>query len=457
MASFEMDMTSGKIGLKLLKYSIPLMLSGILQLLYNAFDIIVLGQFSSVDAMAAVSSTSSLVSLFVNFFLGLTLGSTILMSRYYAAKDINSCHKTVSTTMITSVIVGAIVSVVGALLARYMLILMDADMALIDMSTSYLQIYFGGIIFNIIYNFGSSLLRAVGDTKRPLIYLTLAGILNVCFNLLFVCVFKLDVAGVALGTIISEAVSATLVVITLVRNKGSLKLDLKELKLDKQILKDIFIIGIPASLQSVIFNISNVMIQANINSYGKIAIAGNGVSSSLEGFPYAAMNAVYQAQVSFVSQNVGANKVKNVPKITFFAHFYAFMGNLVVGGIILLFPRFFVCLYNNDPDVFVYANERLLVMILTYFLCGFMDVCSGGLRGLGYSSLSTIMTIVGIVGFRIGYIYTIYNMNQSLFNLYLSYPISWLVTWLCELLVLFLLYKKILNRQKNKISEIKNI
>lgn len=454
MATYEMDMTSGNLAAKLLKFSVPLMFSGILQLLYNAFDIIVLGQFSSRDAMAAVSSTSSLVSLFVNFFLGLTLGSTVLMSRYFAAKDQENCQKTVSTTIITSVIVGVIVSILGATLSRYMLILMNATPNLIDMSTTYLQIYFSGIIFNIIYNFGAALLRAVGDTKRPLIYLSIAGVLNVCFNLLFVCVFNLNVIGVALGTIISEAVSAILVIITLVRGPEYLKINIKNLQFDKKILKSIFLIGIPASLQSVIFNISNVMIQANINSYGDIAVAGNGVASSLEGFVYAAMNAVYQAQVSFVSQNVGANKLKNVPKITGLAHGYVFLANFVFGSIILLFPSFFVSLYNKDPQVLSYANERMLIMIGTYFLCGFMDVCSGGLRGLGYSSISTIITVVGIVGFRVGYIYTIYELNPSLFSLYLSYPISWVVTWIISLTVLIIIYRKMLNR-KNELVTIK--
>ena len=448
MATYEMDMTSGNLAAKLLKFSVPLMFSGILQLLYNAFDIIVLGQFSSRDAMAAVSSTSSLVSLFVNFFLGLTLGSTVLMSRYFAAKDQENCQKTVSTTIITSVIVGVIVSILGATLSRYMLILMNATPNLIDMSTTYLQIYFSGIIFNIIYNFGAALLRAVGDTKRPLIYLSIAGVLNVCFNLLFVCVFNLNVIGVALGTIISEAVSAILVIITLVRGPEYLKINIKNLQFDKKILKSIFLIGIPASLQSVIFNISNVMIQANINSYGDIAVAGNGVASSLEGFVYAAMNAVYQAQVSFVSQNVGANKLKNVPKITGLAHGYVFLANFVFGSIILLLPSFFVSLSNKDPQVLSYANERMLIMIGTYFLCGFMDVCSGGLRGLGYSSISTIITVVGIVGFRVGYIYTIYELNPSLFSLYLSYPISWVVTWIISLTVLIIIYRKMLNRKK---------
>lgn len=448
MATYEMDMTSGNLAAKLLKFSVPLMFSGILQLLYNAFDIIVLGQFSSRDAMAAVSSTSSLVSLFVNFFLGLTLGSTVLMSRYFAAKDQENCQKTVSTTIITSVIVGVIVSILGATLSRYMLVLMNATPNLIDMSTTYLQIYFSGIIFNIIYNFGAALLRAVGDTKRPLIYLSIAGVLNICFNLLFVCVFNLNVIGVALGTIISEAVSAILVIITLVRGPEYLKINIKNLQFDKKILKSIFLIGIPASLQSVIFNISNVMIQANINSYGDIAVAGNGVASSLEGFVYAAMNAVYQAQVSFVSQNVGANKLKNVPKITGLAHGYVFLANFVFGSIILLFPSFFVSLYNKDPQVLSYANERMLIMIGTYFLCGFMDVCSGGLRGLGYSSISTIITVVGIVGFRVGYIYTIYELNPSLFSLYLSYPISWVVTWIISLTVLIIIYRKMLNKKK---------
>lgn len=451
MAKYEMDMTSGNLAIKLLKFSVPLMFSGILQLLYNAFDIIVLGHFSSYQAMAAVSSTSSLVSLFVNFFLGLTLGSTVLMSRYFATRDQVNMKKTVQTTIITSVVVGVIVSVLGALTSRYMLILMKADSALIDMSTLYLQIYFSGIIFNIIYNFGASILRAVGDTRRPLIYLTIAGILNVCFNLLFVCAFKMDVAGVALGTIISESCSAILVLVTLMRSPEYMRFTFKHLSVDKTIVKNIFLIGLPASLQSVIFNISNVMIQANINTFGESAITGNGVASSLEGFVYAGMNAVYQGTVSFTSQNVGVRKYKNVPKINLYAHLYVLLANLVFGAIILLFPKFFISIYitNATPEIIDYAYERMLIMILTYFLCGFMDICSGSLRGLGYSAVSTIITVVGIVGFRITWIYTFFQLNHTLMNLYISYPISWTATWLISLLVVMLIYRKALKREQN--------
>ena len=448
MNKYEMDMTSGRIGLKLLKFSIPLMLSGILQLLYNAFDIIVLGNFSSSTAQAAVSSTTSLLNLFVNFFLGLTLGSTVLMSRYFASHDISRCKKTVQTTMITALIVGALTSILGATLSKYMLLLMKADSALIDLSTKYLQIYFSGIIFNIIYNFGSAILRAIGDTRRPLIYLSIAGILNVCFNLLFVIVFKMDVEGVAYGTIISEAVSAILVVFTLIRGPEYMRFSLKELKIDFKIMKDIFLIGLPASLQSVIFNISNVMIQTNINTFGEDVITANGVASSLEGFVYAGMNAVYQGSVSFTSQNVGAHKLKNVPKVSFFSHLYVVLANVIFGGIILILPRFFINLYlkGATDEVINYAYERMLIMILTYSLCGFMDVCSGSLRGMGYSSISTIITVVGIVGFRITWIYTAFSFNHTLNNLYISYPISWLATWLISLIILIILYKRNLKR-----------
>lgn len=450
MAKYEMDMTSGNIGLKLLKFSIPLILSSILQLLYNAFDIIVLGHFSSSTAMAAVSSTTSLVNLFVNFFLGLTLGSTVLMSRFFASKDFVNTKKTVQTTIITSVIVGFLVSILGATLSKYMLILMKADPTLIDLSTIYLQIYFSGIIFNIVYNFGASLLRAVGDTRRPLLYLTIAGVLNICFNLLFVCVFHLDVAGVALGTMISEAVSAVLVIMTLIRSPEYMRFSFKDWRIDKKIFKNIFLIGLPASLQSVIFNISNVMIQTNINTFKEAAITGNGVASSLEGFVYAGMNSVYQGTISFVSQNVGAHKVKNVPRIMFFSHLYVVLANVIFGSIILLFPRFFISIYLQNPtdQVIDYAYERMLLMIITYFLCGFMDVCSGGLRGLGHSSISTIITVVGIVGFRITWIYTFFQMNHTLLTLYISYPISWVATWLISLIVLILIYRKTLKAEQ---------
>ncbi len=448
MRSYEMNMTEGSIGKKLLIYSVPLMLTGILQLLYNAFDIIVLGQFSSTKAMAAVTSTSALVSLFVNFFLGFSAGASVIMAKFYGARDHERGQKCVHTAILSSVIVGIIVSVLGASLATPLLRVMNTPENMLDLASLYVEIYLGGIIFNIIYNFGAALLRAVGDTKRPLIFLTIAGVLNVCFNLLFVIVFKMDVAGVALGTIISEFVSAVLVIITLMRSTNVLHLSLRKLRIDFSILKDIFKIGIPAGIQSLVFSISNVMIQSKINLFGENAIAGNGVASSLENFVYAGMNAVYQGTITFTSQNLGAGKVKNAPKVLWYSYLYVFLANLIFGGIILLLPKFFISIYNNDPNVIIYAKERLIWMLLTYFICGFMDCTSGALRGLGYSTSSMILTILGIVGFRITWILTFFNYDTRLANLYLSYPLSWLITWVIELAVFIVLYKRVRNIEK---------
>ena len=448
MRSYEMNMTEGSIGKKLLIYSVPLMLTGILQLLYNAFDIIVLGQFSSTKAMAAVTSTSALVSLFVNFFLGFSAGASVIMAKFYGAKDHERGQKCVHTAILSSVIVGIIVSVLGASLATPLLRVMNTPENMLDLASLYVEIYLGGIIFNIIYNFGAALLRAVGDTKRPLIFLTIAGVLNVCFNLLFVIVFKMDVAGVALGTIISEFVSALLVIITLMRSTNVLHLSLRKLRIDFSILKDIFKIGIPAGIQSLVFSISNVMIQSKINLFGENAIAGNGVASSLENFVYAGMNAVYQGTITFTSQNLGAGKVKNAPKVLWYSYLYVFLANLIFGGIILLLPKFFISIYNSDPNVIIYAKERLLWMLLTYFICGFMDCTSGSLRGLGYSTSSMILTILGIVGFRITWILTFFNYDTRLANLYLSYPLSWVITWVIELAVFVVLYKRVRNIEK---------
>lgn len=448
MRSYEMNMTEGSIGKKLLIYSVPLMLTGILQLLYNAFDIIVLGQFSSTKAMAAVTSTSALVSLFVNFFLGFSAGASVIMAKFYGAKDHERGQKCVHTAILSSVIVGIIVSVLGASLATPLLRVMNTPENMLDLASLYVEIYLGGIIFNIIYNFGAALLRAVGDTKRPLIFLTIAGVLNVCFNLLFVIVFKMDVAGVALGTIISEFVSALLVIITLMRSTNVLHLSLRKLRIDFSILKDIFKIGIPAGIQSLVFSISNVMIQSKINLFGENAIAGNGVASSLENFVYAGMNAGYQGTITFTSQNLGAGKVKNAPKVLWYSYLYVFLANLIFGGIILLLPKFFISIYNSDPNVIIYAKERLLWMLLTYFICGFMDCTSGALRGLGYSTSSMILTILGIVGFRITWILTFFNYDTRLANLYLSYPLSWVITWVIELAVFVVLYKRVRNIEK---------
>lgn len=446
MSKYEMDLTKGNLAKNMLIYIIPLMFSGILQLLYNAFDIIVLGNFSSNESMAAVSSTGSLVSLFVNLFLGISVGSSVVMAKYYGANDYQNGQKTVHTTILISIILGVIVSILGVILSPTMLKLSNASPTLIDRSSLYLKIYFGGIIFNIIYNFGASLLRSVGDTKRPLIFLIIAGILNVLLNVLFVVVFKLDVAGVALGTIISEAVSALLVIITLIKSDNVLNLSLSKLKIDKKIVKDIFLIGLPAGLQSVVFNVSNVIIQSKINGFADDAIAANGVASNLEGFIYVGMNAVYQATIAFTSQNYGAGKISNIKKILILSYIYSFFAALIFGGIIILFPEQFCRIYmmtNPKQEVINYAVERLLVLGLTYFICGFMDCTSGVLRGIGYSTMSMILTIVGIVGFRITWIYTFFTFNPTLFNLYLSYPISWSVTWIIELIVFIIIYKKI--------------
>ena len=258
----------------------------------------------------------------------------------------------------------------------------------------------------------------------------------------------MDVAGVALGTIISEFVSAVLVIITLMRSTNVLHLSLRKLRIDFSILKDIFKIGIPAGIQSLVFSISNVMIQSKINLFGENAIAGNGVASSLENFVYAGMNAVYQGTITFTSQNLGAGKVKNAPKVLWYSYLYVFLANLIFGGIILLLPKFFISIYNNDPNVIIYAKERLIWMLLTYFICGFMDCTSGALRGLGYSTSSMILTILGIVGFRITWILTFFNYDTRLANLYLSYPLSWLITWVIELAVFIVLYKRVRNIEK---------
>lgn len=450
---YEMDLTTGSVAKKLLIFAVPLMLSGILQLLYSAFDMIVLGTFSSDESMAAVSSTGSLVNLFVNFFLGLSVGSSVIMAKYYGANDYDNARKTLHTTMLASIIVGVVVTIIGIVFATPMLVLMDATPNLIDRSSLYLQIYFSGIIFNIIYNFGAAILRAIGDTKRPLIYLSIAGVLNILFNLLFVIVFKMDVAGVALGTIISEAVSAILIVVTLFRSEGVLKLVVKELKLDGKIFKDILLVGIPAGLQSVVFNVSNVIIQSRINSFGDLAVAGNGAASSLEGFVYAGMNAVYQATISFTSQNLGAGKFKNIKKTLAYSYLYTIIVSFAIGGLILILPNLFIGLYVKSPEALEFAKERLFIMILTYFLCGFMDCTSGAMRGMGYSTSSMLMTVIGIVGFRITWIYTFFEMNRTLANLYLSYPISWTITWLIELIVYIWIFKRNQNYFQRKFRE----
>ena len=451
--SNEIDMTTGPLIPKILAFSLPLMLSGILQLLFNAADIIVVGQFTSAQAMAAVGSTGSLNNLIVNIFLGLSIGSSVLMARFYGAKSRENIHTLIHTSILLAIVSGCTLIILGQILAHPLLTLMGTPSDVIDQSILYMRIVFLGMPAMLTYDFGAGILRAVGDTRRPLLYLFIAGIINVCLNLISVIIFGMGVAGVALATITSQYISALLVLRCMIKSDSVYKLSLRELRIRKRMLLQIIRIGIPAGVQGALFSISNVLIQSSINSFGSLVMAGNTAASNIEGFVYTSMNAVYQASTNFTSQNVGAHKTKNITPVLLSCILIVTAVGLILSTIVEIFAYQLLGIYTSDPEVISYGIERLHVVCLTYFLCGLMDTACGSIRGLGYSIAPTLVSLAGACGLRILWVYTIFQVYRTQFVLYLSYPVSWAVTFIVHI-ICFIIFsnkwkRKIENQDKN--------
>ena len=392
--SYEIDMCSGALIPKILQFSIPLMLSGILQLLFNAADIIVVGQFTGSQAMAAVGSTGSLNNLIVNIFLGLSIGSSVLMARYYGAKENDNIHELVHTSVLLSLISGTVLIVIGIILARPLLMWMGTPADVIDQSVLYMRIVFLGMPAMLTYDFGAGILRAIGDTRRPLVYLTAAGVINACLNVFFVVCFGLGVAGVAIATIISQYISAFLVIRCMMKSDAAYKLSLKELRIYKSKLNQIVRIGLPAGIQGAVFNISNVLIQSSINSFGSIAMAGNTAAANIEGFVYTSMNSLYQASTSFTSQNVGARKTERIVPVLLSCLMIVSIVGIGLSSLVVIFGKELLGIYSGNAEVIQYGLQRLHVVCLTYFTCGLMDVACGSIRGLGYSIAPTLVSLI---------------------------------------------------------------
>ena len=441
--NYEMDMCSGPILGKLLAFTIPLIFSGILQLLFNAADVIVVGRYAGSQSLAAVGSTTALINLLINIFIGLSIGVNVIVARYYGAKREKDVEESVHTAIALSLVSGLFLIVLGQIAARPMLELMGTPDDVIDKSTIYMRIIFVGMPANMVYNFGSAILRAVGDTKRPLYFLTAAGVINVILNLFFVIVFRMDVAGVALATAISQTISAALVLLCLVRSEGGLQLHLRELKLHRSKLMQIVRVGLPAGMQGAIFSISNVLIQSSVNSFGSIAMAGNTTSQNIEGFIYNAMNAVYQANLSFTSQNYGGRKYSRINRIMFTCLGVVTVVGLGMGLPAYLGGHFLIRIYSSDPEVMVYGMRRLIVFGTTYFLCGWMDTMVGSIRGLGCSVLPMCVSLIGACGLRILWIFTVFQVYHNLTVLYLSYPFTWIVTATAHLICFYIVRKKL--------------
>lgn len=441
--TYEIDMCNGPLLGKILLFSLPLMLSSLLQLLFNAADMVVVGRYAGSQSLAAVGATGALCNLLINVFMGLSVGVNVMIARYYGAKKERAVSETVHTAILASLISGVALAFIGIFLCRPLLELMGTPADVIDLSTIYMRIYFAGMPAIMLYNFGSSILRAIGDTKRPLYFLTLAGVVNVLLNLYFVIVWNMNVAGVALATIISQAISAILVLLCLIRSTGCFQLKLRELKIYPNRLIPILRIGLPAGLQGSVFSLSNVLIQSSVNSFGSIAMAGNTAAANIEGFVYVAMNAFYQTALSFVSQNYGAGKFDRIKKTFVLCVSCVTVTGLILGVGAWALGHPLLGIYSSDPEVIEYGVRRLLLISTPYFLCGIMDVMVGMLRGLGASVMPMIVSLAGACAFRIFWIYTIFQWNRTLTTLYISYPISWFITGSVHMICFFVMLRKV--------------
>lgn len=414
---------------QIVRYIVPLMLTGILQLLYNAADNVVVGRFDGSNALAAVGSTGALVNLILNVFMGLSVGTAVAVAHDYGANDHEGVQKTVHTSILISIFCGVIVGVFGCLCSGTFLKWMGTPDDVLPLSTTYLAIYFLGTPASLIYNFGASILRSVGDTKRPLFFLTLSGFINVALNLVFVIVLHMSVAGVALATIISQYVSMVMIIVCLIREKSCCHLDFRKLRIHRDKLQKIIRVGLPAGIQGSVFSISNVVIQSSVNSFGSLVMAGNTAAAQLEGFAYTAMNSVYHAALTFVGQNMGAKKYHMINKVVFRCFIVVMVIGIGVGTLMFSFAEPLLKIYlPNDPDAIPYGIMRLTYLIIPYFLCGTMEVMVGGQRGMGMSIVPMITSLVGSCLLRVIWVMTIFAAFRSLPVLYLSYPISWFLT-----------------------------
>lgn len=435
-------MCNGSILDKLISFSIPLMLSGILQLLFNAVDIIVVGRFTGSEALAAVGSTTALINVFVNFFIGISLGSNVLAARFFAAGKDKEMSETVHTAITLALISGVGMGIIGVLAAKGALMLMDTPDNVLNLSTLYMRIYFVGMPFFMLYNYGAAILRAVGDTKRPLLFLIISGSVNVVLNLIFVIRFHMGVAGVAIATVISQAISCVLVLRCLYRTESSYQLRFSRLGMKAKYVKQIFQVGVPAGIQSTIINFSNVLLQSSVNSFGSVAMAGYTAANNILGFLYVSINSVTQACMSFISQNYAVRRFKRMDKILLECLGLTVAVSLVFGGGSYLFGSELMHIYTKSADVVACGVDIMLYTTVTYFLCGMMDLFPGALRGMGHSAVPMILSVIGTVGTRIVWIYLVFPYHRALDFLFISYPVSWLLTIIMQVICFYFVRKK---------------
>ena len=436
-------MCNGTIMDKLVSFSLPLMLSGILQLMFNAVDVIVVGRFAGSQALAAVGSTTALINMFVNLFMGISLGTNVLAARFFAAGKDRQMSETVHTSIAFAAISGIVMVFVGIFFSKFALELMATPADVIEQSTLYMRIYFLGMPFFMLYNYGAAILRAVGDTKRPLIFLIISGVINAVLNMILVIVFHLAVAGVAIATVFSQMISCILVLRCLYRSEGSYQFRFSKLMLKGCYLKQIFQVGVPAGIQSTVINFSNVLLQSSVNSFGSIAMAGYTAANNILGFLFVSVNSVTQACMSFTSQNYGVRKWKRMDKILVDCMILSMIVALVLGGGSYIFGSQILRIYSENEEVIRCGMEILSYTTLTYFLCGFMDLFPGAMRGMGFSAAPMMLSIVGTVGTRIVWIFGIFPRYRSLSVLFISYPVSWILTIAMQVVCFFIVRRKV--------------
>ncbi len=452
-ATFDVVGDPRPLPIKMLIYTLPIVATGILQLLFNAADVIVVGQFSGDAALAAVGSTGSLINLIVNLLAGLSVGASVCAAQAYGAQDDKTLSEVVHTAICVSVIGGVIFGIIGFVGSRTFLTWMGNPDDVIDQATLYLKIYFVGTPVMMLYNFGAAILRSVGDTRHPLVFLSISGAINVVLNLFFVIVLGMDVDGVAYATVISQAIAAVLVVVFLVRSKENFRLELSKLRINKKQFMNMVRIGIPAGLQGSVFSLSNVVIQSSINDFGKVVMAGNTASSNIEGFIYISMNSFYHSALTFTGQNIGAGKPERIRKVMLLSAGMSALTGVILGAVALTFNHSLLSLYcTENPEAIEYGLVRMGVIATTYFFCGIMDSLTGSIRGLGNSVSPMIISMLGACGIRVLWINTAYKWvnytekTEKLRMLYLCYPISWILTCIA-LFVCFIIVKNNIMRR----------
>ena len=447
--SYEIDMLNGAIFPKLLRFAVPLTLSTMLQLLFNAADVVVVGRYAGDNSLAAEGSNTALINLLTNLFLGLSIGANILAARHYGAHEDEELSKTVHTSILLSIYSGLLLTVVGILGARTILEWMQCPDDVLGLATTYLRIYFAGQTATMLYNFGAALLRAGGDTQRPLYFLFAAGIVNVVLNLVFVIKFQMDVAGVALATVISQCISAALVIRCLMKETGPLRLDLRQLKIYPMKLKQIMQVGIPAGIQGILFSLANVTVQSSINSFDDTTlVAASSAASSIENFVYANVNAFYQANTAFTSQNFGAGNYRRILRIRHIAVATGTISTFLLGFLAILFGHQLLGIYSPSEAVIQAGMVRMHYLMLFYGLDALMDVQVGSIRGIGYNIAPMLVTLVGACLFRLVWLGTVFQIPayHTIEMVYIVYPISWVITSIAHMIAFHFAYRRTMRR-----------